>query len=67
MFFLVMYLFTIQVESGKAPIEKILPEAKDMPFYHLLNSPLAGGVTSRQPHHVKPQEEMATKPLERAA
>ncbi len=28
-FFMVVYLFTIQAESGKAPIESILPEAKD--------------------------------------
>jgi hypothetical protein len=67
MVFLVMSLFTIQVERGKAPIEKILPEAQDMPFYHVLNYPFADGVTSRQPPHVKPQEEMATQALERAA
>lgn len=39
-FFMVSYLFTKQEKSGKAPIETIIPEAKQMPFYHLLNDPL---------------------------
>ena len=38
--FTVIFLFTCQAESGKAPIEKIMPEAKRMPFYHLLNDPI---------------------------
>jgi transposase-like protein len=39
-FFLVMYLFIRQAESAQAPIEKIIPEAKDMPLYKLVNDPL---------------------------
>jgi transposase-like protein len=42
LFFLVVYLFTIQPESGNAPIEKIIPEANTMPLYHLLNYPFGG-------------------------
>jgi transposase-like protein len=38
--FMVIFLFTCQAKSGKAPIEKIMPEAKRMPFYHLLNDPI---------------------------
>ena len=32
-FFLLMYLFLVQPESGKAPIETIVPQASGMPFY----------------------------------
>lgn len=39
-FFLVMYLFVQQAETGKAPIESILPDARRMPFYQLVNNPL---------------------------
>ncbi len=68
-FFLVVYFFTIQVESGKAPIERIIPNAKDMPFYHLLNYPFADSTKSPPANvpDVKPIEEMATQPLERLA
>jgi transposase-like protein len=37
--FLVFYVFT-QNEQGIAPIEKIMPHAKDMPLYRLMNNPL---------------------------
>jgi transposase-like protein len=66
-FFLVVYLFTIQPESGKAPIEHIIPEANTMPLYRLLNYPFAGEMTSRPPHHVKPAEEMATESVKEVA
>jgi hypothetical protein len=67
-FFMVVYLFTIQAESGKAPIEKILPEAKTMPFYRLLNYPFAIELTSHPPpQNVNPAEEMATESVEAAA
>jgi len=36
--FLVVYLFT-QRETGQAPIEKIMPEAREMPLYKLINDP----------------------------
>ena len=39
--FLLMYLFIQQPESGKAPIESIMPEATRMPLYQLINDPLA--------------------------
>ena len=39
-FFLLMYLFVQQADSGKAPIESILPRARGMPFYQLVNDPL---------------------------
>ena len=64
---MVIYLFTIQAESGKAPIETILPEAHTMPFYCLLNYPLARELTSQPPQNVKPAEEMATELGEEAA
>jgi transposase-like protein len=38
--FLVMYVFIRQPESGKAPIESIMPEAKEMPLYKMINDPL---------------------------
>jgi transposase-like protein len=63
-FFLVMYLFTIQPESGTAPIEKIIPEANTMPLYRLLNYPFADEMPSRLPPHVKLEEDMATESAE---
>lgn len=38
--FLLMYVFIQQPESGKAPIESIMPEVREMPFYRLINDPL---------------------------
>ena len=38
--FLVMYLFIRQPGSGKAPIESIMPDAREMPLYELINDPL---------------------------
>lgn len=64
---MVLYLFTIQAESGKAPIETILPEATTMPFYRLLNYPLTSEVPARPPQNVKLTEEMATEQGEAAA
>jgi hypothetical protein len=37
--FLLMYVFVRQPESGKAPIEAIMPEASRMPLYQLINDP----------------------------
>lgn len=37
--FLVVYLFTQQATPGRAPIEAILPEARSMPLYRLINDP----------------------------
>jgi len=66
-FFMVIYFFTIQAESGKAPIENILPDAKTMPFYQLLNYPLAREQTTYPPQNVKFAQEMATERGEVAA
>jgi transposase-like protein len=67
-FFMVVYVFTIQAESGNAPIEKILPEANTMPFYRLLNYPFAIELTSHPPpQNVNPAEEMATESVKEAA
>jgi transposase-like protein len=68
--FLVVYLFTIQPESGHAPIEKIVPEANMMPFYKILNNPLTSMRavrTSLPPPDVKPGENLATEPVKEAA
>ena len=37
--FMLMYVFTIQPCSGKAPIEKILPSARSLPLFKLINQP----------------------------
>jgi len=39
-FFMLMYLFIKQPQTGKAPVEAIMPEAKMMPFYQLVNDPI---------------------------
>jgi hypothetical protein len=38
--FLVMYVFIRQPESGRAPIESIIPDATEMPLYKMINDPL---------------------------
>ena len=38
--FMVTYFFTCQAETGKAPIEKIMPEANRTPLYRILNDPI---------------------------
>jgi transposase-like protein len=37
--FLVVYVFTQHATTGQAPIEVILPEARRMPLYRLINDP----------------------------
>jgi len=41
LFFFLMYLFIQQPTSGKVPLEAIMPEVREMPFYQLVNDPLA--------------------------
>ena len=55
-FFILVYLFTQQAKDQKAPIESIMPQARTMPFYRLINDPLAVlmGV-----EHVKLSQKMA--------
>ena len=38
--FLLVYVFIQQPGSGKAPVESIMPEARRMPLYQLINDPL---------------------------
>jgi transposase-like protein len=47
MLFVVVYVFTIQVSTGIAPIERIVPQANQMPFYKLLNDPFRYGLANR--------------------
>ena len=37
--FLVVYVFTQHATTGQAPIEVILPEARSMPLYRIINDP----------------------------
>ena len=37
--FLVVYVFTQRASTGQAPIEVIVPEARAMPLYRLINDP----------------------------
>jgi transposase-like protein len=39
-FFMLMYLFIKQPETGKAPLQAIMPEVENMPFYKLVNDPI---------------------------
>jgi transposase-like protein len=67
--FLVVYIFTIQPESGKAPIEAIIPRAREMPLYQLLNYPLKFGMKSVSYVYAnfKGLENTSQKPLKEAA
>jgi len=68
MVFTVIYLFTCQAKSGKAPIERIMPEAKRMPLYQILNDPIPW-IISIEHLSIEPvqDEELATITLEKAA
>jgi len=46
MLFVVVYVFTQQAGSGQAPIEQIVPQAKDMPFYQIINAPFRCGLAN---------------------
>ncbi len=46
MLFVVVYVFTRQAESGQAPIEQIVPQAKDMPLYQIINAPFRYGLAN---------------------
>jgi transposase-like protein len=65
--FMVMYLFTQQAQSGKAPIETIVPEANHMPLYKLLNDPFGCGIATICQSDDKHLEEMAAQSLKMAA
>jgi len=52
--FFVVYGFTPHATTGQAPIEVILPEARRMPFYRLINDPLHA-LQERGPVKAKPK------------
>jgi transposase-like protein len=54
--FLVVYLFTQHASTGQAPIETILPEARRMPLYRLINDPFRA---LQERNYVKPEAHMA--------
>ena len=60
-FFLLMYVFVRQPESGRAPIEAIMPEASRMPLYQLINDPF-GTVLGAE--NVKKNVRMADFPIQ---
>ncbi|HSF29891.1 MAG TPA: hypothetical protein VLK82_05390 [Candidatus Tectomicrobia bacterium] len=62
--FLVVYVFTQHATTGQAPIETIVPEARRMPLYRLINDPF-GALQERG--HVKPKATMADFLLGEAA
>src|SRR5215470_1636772 len=64
--FLVVYVFTQHATTGQAPIEVIVPEARSMPLYRLINDPFRA---LQERADVKPEAPMADllRPQEAAA
>jgi transposase-like protein len=60
MLFVVVYVFTIQVGTGSAPIEKIVPQARHMPLYKLLNDPFRYGLANICQAKIGEARKMAT-------
>jgi transposase-like protein len=54
--FLVVYVFTQRASTGHAPIEVIVPEARRMPLYQLINDPFRA---LQERESVKPEAHMA--------
>jgi transposase-like protein len=54
--FLVVYLFTQHATTGHAPIEAIMPEARRMPLYRVINDPFRA---LQERTDVKPETTMA--------
>jgi transposase-like protein len=54
--FLVVYVFTQRASTGQAPIEVIVPEARRMPLYRLINDPFRA---LQERESVKPEATMA--------
>jgi transposase-like protein len=61
---LVVSLFTQQATTGRAPIEGIVPEARRMPLYRLINDPFRA---LQERNYVKPEATMADLWLPREA
>lgn len=62
--FMVVYLFTQRAVDGQAPIEVMVPEARRMPLYRLINDPFRA---LQERGNVKPQVKMADFLLGKAA
>lgn len=60
MLFIVVYVFTIQVGTGLAPIERIVPAAKHMPLHKLLNDPFRYGLANMCQAKSRETKNMAT-------
>jgi len=61
MVFVVGYVFTIQPSTGRAPIEQIVPQARQMPLYQLLNAPFRSGVMNICQAKSVPGENLASR------
>jgi len=54
--FWVVYVFTQHATTGQAPIEVVMPEARSMPLYRLINDPFRA---LREQEYVKATATMA--------
>ena len=61
MLFVVGYVFTIRISTGRAPIEKVVPQAKEMPLYKLLNDPFRYGLANMCHAKSREAKNMATR------
>lgn len=61
---MVVYVFTQHAATGQAPIEVIVPEARRMPLYRLINDPFRA---FQERESVKPEATMADLLLPKAA
>jgi transposase-like protein len=61
MLFIVGYVFTVQPGTGRAPIEQIVPQAPQMPLYHILNAPFRLGLLNVCQATCVPGENPATR------
>ena len=61
MLFVVGYVFTVQPGTGMAPIEQIVPHAKQMPLYQILNTPFRSGLLHVCQAICEPGEKTATQ------
>jgi transposase-like protein len=67
MLFVVGYVFTVQPGTGMAPIEQIVPHAKQMPFYQILNAPFRSGLLNICQAKSETPENLATQQVSLSA
>jgi transposase-like protein len=67
MLFVIGYVFTVQPGTGRAPIEQIVPHAKQMPLYQILNAPFRVGLLHICQAKTEPPENLATQQASLAA